>query len=59
VSPTNVVVAGLVSVSELLEEVCEEVVEPVWAPAAAANSTHAAARVEERSAVVIKLYLPR
>jgi hypothetical protein len=56
VSPKNVVVAGLVVVSEL-EGVCEGV-EPVWAPAVAANRRHAAATVEERSAVFIKAVPP-
>src|SRR5262245_57461398 len=58
VSPKNVVVAGLVSVSELEEVGCEEA-EPVCAFAAPVNSRQAAATVQVRNAIVITLYLPR
>jgi hypothetical protein len=61
VSPKNVVVAGRVSSLGGLGGgwVVEADVEGVWAPAAAATNAKAAAKVKERSAVIIGLYLPR
>jgi hypothetical protein len=63
VSPKNVVVAGRVAVSadgaDAGAAVCADVVDGVCAVAAVARNTHAAARVEERRIVVIRLYLQR
>jgi hypothetical protein len=61
VSPKNVVVAGRVDVSDWEAVVWGAAVVPlevVWAPAAAANNTQAM-KVKKRSAIVIRLYLPR